>query len=100
MVQTGFGDESTNRGRRVGGTVSAQQAIVPGLFWLGGRLSAYEWHDPLRPERDAASLGYVVAPEIQPLQFGKLRVEWEHEMNRLVGQRFRVLGLITMKVAP
>jgi hypothetical protein len=100
MVQTGFGDESTNRGRRVGATVSAQQALVPGLFWLGGRLSAYEWHDPLRPDRDAASLGYVIAPEIQPLPFGKLRVEWEHEMNRLVGQRFRVLGLITMKVAP
>lgn len=100
MVQTGFGDESSNRGRRLGGTLSAHQAIVPGLFWMGGRLSAYEWHDPLRPDRDAASFGYVVAPEIQPLQFGKLRVEWEHEMNRLVGQRFRVLGLITMKVAP
>lgn len=100
MVQTGFGDESTNRGRRVGGTVSAQQAVVPGLFWLGGRVSTYEWHDPLRPDRDATSFGYVVAPEIQPLQFGKIRVEWEHEMNRLVGHRFRLLGMLTMRVAP
>jgi len=100
MVQTGFGDESSNRGRRVGGTLSGQQALVPGLFWLGGRVSVYDWHDPLRPDRDATSFGYVVAPEIQPLQFGKLRIEWEHEMNRLVGQRFRILGMLTMKVAP
>ena len=100
MVQTGFGDDSTNRGRRAGGTVSVEQAIVPGFFWLGGRVSAYDWHDPLRPDRDATSIGYVVAPELQPLQFGKIRVEWEHESNRLVGQRFRILGLITMKVAP
>lgn len=100
MLQMGFGDASTNRGRRTGGTVSAQQAIVPGLFWIGGRVSTYEWHDPLRPDRDATSFGYVVAPEIQPIQFGKVRVEWEHEMNRLVGHRFRLLGLLTMKVAP
>ncbi len=100
MLQTGFGEDATNRGRRMGATVSAQQALVPGIFWLGGRVSAYDWHDPLRPDRDATSFGYVIAPEVQPLQFGKLRVEWEHEMNRLVGQRFRVLALITMKVAP
>jgi hypothetical protein len=100
MVQTGFGDAATNRGRRVGGTISAQQALVPGLFWLGGRVSTYDWHDPLRPDRDATSFGYVIAPELQPIQFGKIRVEWEHEMNRLVGHRFRILGLLTMRIAP
>jgi hypothetical protein len=102
MVQTGFGSDASgnNRGRRSGATISAKQAIVPGVFWLGGRVSTYEWHDPTRPERDATSFGYVIAPEVQPVQFGKLRVEWEHEMNRLVGQRFRILGLISIRVAP
>ena len=93
------GDES-DRGRRVGGYLRAQQQLVPGLFWIGGRVSTYEWHDPLRPDRDAISFGYVVAPELRPLDLGALRVEWEHEMNRLVGQRFRVVGLVTMRVGP
>jgi hypothetical protein len=100
MLQTGFGAVSHNRGRRVGATVSAQQAIKPGVFWLGGRVSSYNWHDPARPDRDATSFGYVIAPEVQPVQFGKLRVEWEHDTNRLVGQRFRLLGIITMRMAP
>ncbi len=99
-VQTGFGDVSQNRGRRVGGQLSATQAIVPGVFWIRGRVSTYEWHDPARPDRDATSFGYVVAPEVQPVQFGKIRVEWEHETNRLVGQRFRLLGIISLRVAP
>jgi hypothetical protein len=100
MLQTGFGGEATNRGRRAGGTISAVQALKPGIVWLGGRVSTYNWHDPLRPDRGATSFGYVIAPEVQPVKFGKIRVEWEHEMNRLVGQRFRLLGLITMRVAP
>jgi len=98
MLQTGFGDEDTNRGRRFGGALRAKQSLGGGMFWMGGRVSAYDWHDPLRPDRDATSFGYVVAPEYVPADFTRIRVEWEHNMNRLVGQRFRLLGMVSMKV--
>jgi hypothetical protein len=98
MLQTGFGDEATNRGDRYGGSVAAKQDIVGGLFWLGGRVSGHHWNDPTRAGRDAASFGYVVAPELLPWEYTKFRVEWEHNMNRLVGQRFRVMAFVTLRV--
>ena len=100
MLQMGVGDEAQNRGRRVGGTLSAQQALYADQVWLGGNVSTYNWEDPLRPDRDATSFGYVIAPEYRPLDEARFRVEWEHNMNRLVGQRFRLVGLVSVKVAP
>ncbi|MSP25149.1 MAG: hypothetical protein EXR75_08285 [Myxococcales bacterium] len=96
-LETGFGGADSDRGRRVGGTLSAEHELKPGAFTLGGRVSTYEWHDPLRPTRDATSFGYVIAPEITPVETTKLRLEWEHDMNRLVGQRFRVVGWLTVR---
>ncbi|MEZ4440302.1 MAG: hypothetical protein R3B72_14490 [Polyangiaceae bacterium] len=98
MVQTGFGGDASNRGRQVGGTIRAKQGFAGGVFWLGGRVSTYNWTDPTRADRDATSFGYVVAPEVRPVDFTRIRVEWEHNMNRLVGQRFRLLGYLTLRL--
>jgi hypothetical protein len=98
MLQTGFGDVATNRGNRYGGSVYGKQDVVGGLFWIGARASLHRWFDPLREGRDATSFGYVVAPELFPWEYTKFRVEWEHDMNPLVGQRFRLLGYITLRV--
>ncbi len=98
MLQTGFGGEAQNRGNRYGGGLYGKQDVVGGLFWLGARVSGYQWADPTRQDRDAASFGYVVAPELLPWEYTKLRVEWEHNMNRLVGQRFRVMAFVTLRV--
>ncbi len=97
-LQTGFGDEASNRGGVVGGVLRGQQGIAGELFVMGGRVSVYRWEDPLRPDRDATSFGYVVAPEYRPATFARVRVEWEHDINRLVGQRMRLLGLVSMNV--
>ncbi|RLB48177.1 MAG: hypothetical protein DRI90_25615 [Deltaproteobacteria bacterium] len=100
VLQNGFGDVDSHRGRMVGGVLTARQALDGGTLWVGGRLSTTNWEDPLRPARDATSFGYVVAPEYWPAGFARMRVQWEHDMNRLVGQRFRVLGLVSLRVAP
>jgi hypothetical protein len=100
MIETGFGGPATDRGRRVGGDVAAKQSFAGQILWLGGRVGVWNWHDTIRPDRDATSFGYVVAPEVWPHDIAKFRVEWEHNMNRLVGQRFRILGLVTLKVIP
>ena len=90
--------------RFVGLGIRALVALIPalalagGMFWLGGRVSVYDWTDPTRDDRDATSFGYVVSPEYRPADLAKIRVEWEHDMNRLVGQRFRVLGLVSFRL--
>lgn len=103
MLQTGFGGDATNRGRRTGGRLSGQQMLSAGgagVFYLGAGASLYNWNDPLRDDRDAVSFGYTVGPEWRPWDVLRTRVEWEHNMNRLVGQRFRILGLVNLRVMP
>ncbi len=92
MMQAG------ERGHRAGADLSGDQSFVSGKLSLGARLSLYDWHDPLRPDRDATSFGYVLGAGVRPHSIGDVRVEWEHEMNQLVGHRFRVVGLLNLWV--
>ena len=92
MMQAG------ERGHRAGADLSGDQSFVSGKLALGAKLSLYDWRDPLRPDRDATSFGYVLAAGLKPHGIVDVRVEWEHEMNRLVGHRFRVVGLLNLWV--
>lgn len=92
MVQAG------ERGHRAGGDLSGDQAFVGGKVLLGARASLYDWADPLRPDRSATSFGYVLGAGYKHSGIGDIRVEWEHDMNRLVGHRFRVVGLLNLLV--
>jgi hypothetical protein len=61
-------------------------------------LSLYDWSDELRPQRDATSFGYVLGGGVSPFETTRFGVEWEHSMNRLVGQRFRLLATLDLAV--
>jgi hypothetical protein len=88
-----FGPE----GDRVGGDVNVEETIER-RYILEGRVGTWQWDDKLRPDRDAtdfqyvAGAGYRFAPRSQAL------VEWQHDMNRLVGQRFRLMLWLTVAV--
>ncbi len=88
--------ETGERGRRTGADLSGEKKLDGGKYTLGARLSLYDWHDPLREDRDATSFGYVLGGGWRPADLADVRVEWEHDMNRLVGQRFRVVGLLSV----
>ena len=90
--------EAGDRGRRVGGDLHGVKRFDGRTYTIDGRVSLYDWEDPIRKDRDATSFGYVVGAGWRPLDFVDLRAEWEHEMNRLVGQRFRVVGLLNLWV--
>jgi hypothetical protein len=90
--------ETGSRGSREGADLGAEKGLDGGRYTLGARTSLYGWHDPTRPDRDATSFGYVLAAGFTPLRAANFRLEWEHDMNRLVGQRFRVLALINLLV--
>jgi hypothetical protein len=88
-----FGDA----GDRVGGDIFGEH-IFETRYVASGRLSLWQWNDKLRPDRDATSagyvagLGYIFAPRSRAL------IEWEHETNRLVGQRLRLMLWLTVAV--
>ena len=66
---------------------------------LSARTGVWQWDDKLQPDREhdelqlrRSALGYRFAPRSQAM------VEWEHDINGLVGQRFRLMLLLTLAV--
>lgn len=94
--------EAGSRGHRAGGDVTTVKTYEAGYYDTRVVLSLYDFRDELRPERYATSFSYVLGAGISPgldfLNRGRLGVEWEHAMNRLVGQRYRVLATLDFSV--
>jgi hypothetical protein len=86
-----WGDE----GDRVGADVSAQR-IFETRYVASARTGVWQWDDKLRPDRDATSFNYVLGLGYRFLPRSQALVEWEHDVNRLVGQRFRVMLWLTL----
>jgi hypothetical protein len=93
-----------DQGHRVGGDASFERKF--GLRWsTEARVSLYEFEDRLRADpgdpnahRHALSLGYVLGGAYVLSPWSTASVQWEHDMNRLVGQRFRVLAAISVRL--
>ena len=92
MLETGA------RGNREGGDVSGEKRWDGGRFTTAARVSLYGWADPLRPDRDAVSFGYVLTGGFRPASLATMKLSWEHDTNRLVGQRYRVMAMVNVAV--
>ena len=95
------GGETGQRGHRLGGDVTGRRRFSA-RYDAMCVLSLWDWSDALRPDRDATSFGYVLGAGLTPSPnfFARSRIglELEHEMNRVVGQRFRALLTLDLTV--
>jgi len=82
----------------VGADLTTTKTFEGGLYDALVVLSLYDWEDALRPTRDATSFGYVLGGGVSPFERTRLGLEWEHDMNRLVGQRYRVLATLDLTI--
>jgi hypothetical protein len=94
--------ESGDAGHRYGGDVTCRKSYDGGYYDSLTVLSLYDWADALRADRAATSFSYVLGAGISPnfmlFSKGRFGVEWDHTMNHLVGQRFRVLATLDFSV--
>lgn len=90
--------QAGDSGHTDGGRLWASRRLDGGRYEVRGSVSLYDWADPDRPSRDATSFGYVLGFGYTPSPIAKLGLEWEHDVNRLIGQRFRVLGRVQIAV--
>jgi hypothetical protein len=90
--------ETGERGRREGVDVGGERRFSGGQYGVSLRTSLFDWRDDLRPDRSATSFGYVLGGAWRPSPKAEMMLEWEHNMNHLVGQRFRVLALVNLLV--
>jgi hypothetical protein len=81
----------------VGGDVFGQQ-VFETRYVATARAGVWQWNDKLRPDRDATSFNYVLGVGYRFAPRSQAMIEWEHDMNRLVGQRFRLMLWLTVAV--
>jgi hypothetical protein len=89
-----FGDQ----GDRAGGDVSGER-LFDAHYVLTGRIGVWHWEDKLRPDRSAASFGAVIGGGYRFFHDSQVGVEWENDVNQLVGWRVRVLTYLRIAVA-
>jgi hypothetical protein len=83
-------------GDRVGADVSAEH-VFEQRYITRARVGVWSWDDKLRPDRDATNVGYMLgvgyrfAPRCQSV------FEFQDDINRLVGSRYR--ALLTLSLA-
>jgi hypothetical protein len=91
-------DASTGpEGYRVGTDIFAETRLDRRVL-LGARASLWSWNDTARPDRDATSIGYVGTVGYLTGSRSDVRMEFEHNANRLVGQRYRLLFWFNLAV--
>jgi hypothetical protein len=83
-------------GDRVGADLSGQR-VLETRYLLKARLGVWQWNDKLRPDRDATNLGYMVGAGYRFAPRCQTVFEFQQDMNRLAGQRFR--ALLTLSLA-
>jgi hypothetical protein len=91
--------DTGDTGERVGGDVSGEQ-LVESRYLFRGRLGVWQWDDKLRPDRDATDFGYVLGVGYRFAPRCQAAFEWQHDINRLVGQRFRTMITVSVAVMP
>lgn len=84
-------------GGRAGGDVYADHTFQK-RYLVSARVGAWAWKDSLRPDRSATSLGYVLGAGYIFSPRSQALVEFEHDMNRIVGNRFRLMLWLSLAV--
>jgi hypothetical protein len=90
---------SGESGSRYGSDVFADISLEK-RFLLSGRVSLWRWFDSAKPERSADGLGYVAGLGYLMGARQRTQLEFEHNANRLVGTRYRIMLTFALAVSP
>jgi hypothetical protein len=89
-----FGSE----GDRVGADLSGEH-VFETRYIVGGRIGLWQWKDSLQPDRETTSFQYVASLGYRFLPRCRGTVEFEDDINGLVGQRLRLMLLLNLAVS-
>jgi hypothetical protein len=67
---------------------------------VSGRAGLWQWNDKIRADRDAVGVNYVASLGYRFASRSRAMVDWEHDINRIAGQRFRVMLSLALAVMP
>ena len=85
-------------GDRVGMDVYGERTIET-RYVLQARTGVWQWNDKLRSDRDATNFGYVLGVGYKLFPRSLVLADFQHDMNRIAGQRFRAMLWLTIALA-
>jgi hypothetical protein len=85
-----------SNGERLGVDVFGERTIET-RYILSARAGLWQWDDKLRTDRDAVSFQYVAGVGYKLWARSRVFADFEHDMNRISGQRFR--GMLWLSLA-
>jgi hypothetical protein len=85
-------------GQRLGADVHGDR-VLDARYVVRARAGAWRWEDDLRAGRDATSVGYVLGAGYKLAPRSEALAELQHDANRLVGSRYRVMLWLTLAVS-
>ncbi len=91
----GAADFASN-GERLGVDFFGERTLET-RYILSARAGVWQWDDKLRTDRDAVSFQYVLGAGYKLWSRSRVFADFEHDMNRIAGQRFR--GMLWLSLA-
>lgn len=102
MGEGGFGGRGAadiaSNGNRMGLDVYGDRTLE-NRYVFQGRVGVWEWNDKLRADRDATDFGYSVGIGYKLVPKSLLLADFQHDMNRIAGQRFRAMLWLTIALS-
>ncbi len=86
-----WGDE----GDRVGADLSGEH-VIQSRYVASARTGVWAWTDKLREDRSTTTFNYVLGIGYRFAPRSQGGIEWEHDISGLVGQRFRLMLMLTL----
>lgn len=93
----GAADFASN-GHRLGLDFYGERTVET-RFILSARTGVWQWDDNLRTDRDATSFQYVLGGGYKLWQRSKVFADFEHNINRIAGQRFRAMLWLSIAIS-
>ncbi len=84
-------------GDRAGADIAGEH-VFETRYVATARTGVWQWQDKLEPDRSTTSFNYVLGVGYRFAPRSRALIEWEHDMNGLVGQRFRLMLWLTLAV--
>lgn len=85
-------------GDRMGIDVFGERTLET-RYVLQARTGVWHWSDELREDRDATSFGYVLGAGYKLFPRSLVLADFQHDMNRIAGQRFRAMLWLTIALS-
>lgn len=97
LLRLGDTTEVGDAGDRIVGDAYLAYSVFGGALMPSAILTFARWRDHLRSDWNSSVFTYVLGCRYAPIGTPRFGVDWEHSLNDVAGQRFRVVASVDVR---